>query len=136
MHESDFHVMYSCYGQLILYDIIVFYLCIVIHLYEHFILSFPSPPPHLLVETLSSSKAKQSRKRLASNLEGNPTSAESDIEIQKAFVGKHDHNKWYVLLHRGSIIYILLQIKLLGNNVIIIFKVLHKHYCSHSLDRS
>ena len=58
----------------------------------------------------------------------------TDIEIQKA--SKSDHNKWYVLLHTGSIIYILLQIKMPGNNIIIIFKVLHKHYCSHSLDRS
>ena len=57
------------------------------------LLTYPiiPPPPHFVVETLSSSKAKQSRKQLTSNLEGNPTSAESDstdIEIQKAFVGK------------------------------------------------
>ena len=75
MHESDFHITYSCYGN------------------ASADISYHSPPPlpHFIVETLSSSKAKQSRKRLTSNLEGNPTSAESDstdIEIQKAFVGK------------------------------------------------
>ena len=70
---------------------IVFYLCIVIHLYPIISPPPPPPPPHLVVEILSSSRAKQSHKRVTSNLEENPTSAESDstdIEIQQAFVGK------------------------------------------------